>query len=80
MIDQMKLNYLEEQLTRSGAMVKHKTRVFDGSRAIDELRAKGIKLSTMGRSYEEDPEFFLAAAAAGAAAAQIVESRWADGG
>jgi hypothetical protein len=74
-IGEMKLNLLEEQLARSGAALKHRIRIFDGSPGIDYLRSKGIKLSTMGRSYEEDPEFFLAAAAAGAAAAQIVAAR-----
>ncbi|MDO8684069.1 MAG: DUF3866 family protein [Armatimonadota bacterium] len=74
-IEEMKLNLLEEQLAHSGATLKHRARVFDGSAAIDELKSKGIKLSTMGRSYEEDKEFFLAAAAAGTAAAQIVVER-----
>ncbi|MDO8589476.1 MAG: DUF3866 family protein [Armatimonadota bacterium] len=74
-IEEMKLNLLEEQLARSGATLKHKVRVLDGSPAIDELRAKGVSMNTMGRGYEDDPEFFLAAAAAGAAAAQFVTTR-----
>jgi hypothetical protein len=71
MMDETKLDRIIDQLERRGAGLKHKIRVLDGSPAIDELRSKGIKMSSMGRSYEEDPEFFLAAAAAGAAAAQL---------
>jgi hypothetical protein len=71
MMDEMKLNSIVDQLERRGATLKHKVRVLDGSAAIDELRNRGIKMSSMGRGYEEDPEFFLAAAAAGAAGAQL---------
>ena len=74
-IEPTKLNLLEEQLTRSGATLRHKVRILDGSPAVDELRSKGIRLKTMDRGYEDDPEFFLAAAAAGAAAAQMVAAR-----
>lgn len=73
MIDQMKLNLLEEQLARAGATLKHRVRILDGSPAIDDLVRLGIKLNTMGRGYEQDPEFFLAAAAAGMAAGQIIQ-------
>jgi len=71
MMDETKLNSIIDQLERRAATLKHKIRVLDGSPAIDELRNKGIKMSSMGRSYEDDPDFFLAAAAAGAAAAQL---------
>jgi hypothetical protein len=37
----------------------------DGSPAIDELRARGVDVRTMGRGIDDDPAFFLAAGAAG---------------
>ena len=70
MIDQMKLNMIEEQIAHSAISYRHRVRVLDGTPGIIELREKGVQMSSMGRSYEQDPEFFLAAAAAGALAAE----------
>lgn len=69
MIDQMKLNMIQEQILHSSISYKHKVRVLDGKPGIVELQEKGVCMSSMGRRYEQDPEFFLAAAAAGALAA-----------
>jgi len=74
MIDQMKLLSIQEQIAHSAIHYKHLTRVLDGRPGIIELQEKGFKLSSMGRSFEEDPEFFLAAAAAGALAAEMLRS------
>ena len=41
----------------------------------EALRATPVALSTMGRSLDEDPEYFLAAAAAGAHAAALRQVR-----
>jgi hypothetical protein len=46
-----------------------------GEIGMDALRERGIDVRTVGRSAEEDPEFFLAAGAAGAIAAEGL--RWA---
>jgi hypothetical protein len=72
MIDQMKLNIIQEQLAHSAISYRHKVRVLDGTPGIIELQEKGIRMSSMGRSFEQDPEFFLSAAAAGALAAEIL--------
>jgi hypothetical protein len=72
MIDEMKLLIIEEQIRRTAITYKHKTRIFDGLPGIRECEERGIKLSTMGRGFNEDPEFFLAASAAGAAAADLL--------
>ncbi|MGB9619758.1 MAG: DUF3866 family protein [Armatimonadota bacterium] len=74
MIDQMKLLSIQEQIAHSAINYKHLTRVLDGQPGIIELQEKGFKLSSMGRSFEEDPEFFLAAAAAGALAAEMLRT------
>jgi len=73
MIDQMRLLAIQEQIAHTPISYKHKVRVFDGTPGIIELQEKGFKLSSMGRGYAEDEEFFLSAAAAGAAAADLLK-------
>ena len=73
MIDQMRLLMLEDQLVRTAISYRHRTRIFDGRGGIAELQAAGIEITSMGRSFDDDPEFFLAAAAAGAAAADMLK-------
>ncbi len=72
MIDEMKLLAIEEQLRHTSIVYKHKTRIFEGTPGIRECESRGIDLRTMGRTFNEDPEFFLAASAAGAAAAELL--------
>jgi Protein of unknown function (DUF3866) len=48
----------------------------DGAPAVQELRACGIDVRTMGRGIDDDPAFFLAAGAAGVLAGRLaVENR-----
>lgn len=75
MIDQMKLNIIQEQLAHSPIFYRHKVRIADGMPGIVELQEKGVRMSSMGRSYEQDSEFFLSAAAAGALAAEMLSKR-----
>ncbi len=42
----------------------------DGSAGVDALQQRGINVTSMGRSVDDDPAFFLSAGAAGAYAAQ----------
>jgi hypothetical protein len=42
----------------------------DGSAGVDALKQRGINVTSMGRSVDDDPAFFLSAGAAGAYAAQ----------
>jgi hypothetical protein len=74
-IDEMKLLAIEEQIRQTPINYRHRTRVFDGMPGIRECAERGIRLSTMGRGFNEDPEFFLAASAAGAAAVELLKSR-----
>jgi uncharacterized protein DUF3866 len=50
----------------------------DGSPAVEELRARGVDVRTMGRGIEDDPAFFLAAGAAGVLAGRMAAEnrRW----
>ncbi|MHB9035337.1 MAG: DUF3866 family protein [Armatimonadota bacterium] len=74
MIDQMRLLAIQEQIAHSAITYRHTTRILDGHPGIIELQEKGIKMSSMGRSFEEDEEFFLSASAAGALAAEMLKS------
>lgn len=75
MMDQMRLLTIQEQIVHSAITCKHKIRIIDGRPGIVELQEKGFRLSSMGRSFDEDPEFFLAASAAGALAAEILRKQ-----
>jgi hypothetical protein len=73
---------------------RHRLRLAQGTAGVSLARAAGLPLSTMGRGYDDEPDFFLTCAAAGAyAAAAAVSSTvpaagaaanahtpWADGG
>lgn len=50
----------------------------DGTPAVEELRARGIEVRTMGRGIDDDPAFFLAAGAAGVLAGRMAAEnrRW----
>jgi hypothetical protein len=50
----------------------------DGAPAIEELRARGVDVRTMGRGIDDDPAFFLAAGAAGVLAGRMAaeDRRW----
>jgi Protein of unknown function (DUF3866) len=53
----------------------------DGAPALEELRARGVEVRTMGRGIDDDPAFFLAAGAAGVLAGRLAAEnrRWRDG-
>jgi hypothetical protein len=74
MIDQMKLLAIQEQIAHSAISYRHTTRILDGKPGIIELQEKGVKMSSMGRGFEEDEEFFLSASAAGALAAEMLRT------
>jgi len=69
-----KLEAVQRQLDDEGITKRHEVLLARGEIGVDALRERGIDVKTMGRSMEEDPEFFLAAGAAGAIAAERL--RW----
>jgi len=71
-LEEKKLRLLRKQLKDWGISRRHEVVMEEGEAGLEELRRLGIKVSSMGRSMEEDREFFLAAAAAGMAAAKRV--------
>ncbi|TYP54255.1 DUF3866 family protein [Thermosediminibacter litoriperuensis] len=70
-----KLGIVLAQLKNCGIAKKHSIIVEEGMEGIEVLRSSGIEPRTMGRGFEEDPEFFLAASAAGRFAAKIILNR-----
>lgn len=63
---------VREQIDPIAAKGLYRICVVDGEPGLAELERKGIRVTTMGRSIEEDREFFLAASAAGSLASEIL--------
>lgn len=70
-LDQDKMAIIHRQLNEAGITEKHRVVQVDGSSGLEMLARKNIKVTTMGRSVAEDPDFFLAASAAGELAHRI---------
>lgn len=62
---------VEEQLQKSGISVKHEIREVDASVVTGLLAECPMKATVMGRSLQEEPEFFMTAGAAGLTAARM---------
>ena len=63
---------LREQTDRAWPAEKHAVFTENGQPALDELKRRGIRVTSMGRTPEQDPAFFLAAGAAGIHAAKLI--------
>lgn len=71
-LDEQKLSQIQVVLEDAGIDRRHVISIVDPSGAVDAMKKLGLEVSTMGRSMEEDPEFFEAAGAAGALAAEAL--------
>jgi hypothetical protein len=58
-------------LEREGIASRHRVVIEDGGPGIALLQARAVEISSMGRSFDENPEYFLAASAAGAHAGRL---------
>ena len=56
---------VKRQLDEAGITTRHQVVEVDGTPALKTMEELGLKVTTMGRSVAQDPEFFLAAGAAG---------------
>jgi hypothetical protein len=72
---------LWDALRAAGLHEKHQLVEANGGPAVDLLTEHGIELESMGRHYDEDPEFFLAAGAAGVLAGRMTarDHQWQAG-
>ncbi|WP_027340029.1 DUF3866 family protein [Halonatronum saccharophilum] len=60
-----KSKIIQEQLRRSGIIEKHNLTFIDGEEIIESLDNLSFKVKTMGRSHQEDKEYFMTAGVAG---------------
>ncbi len=70
-VEAVQRDLIDRQLEQSGILSRHKVVVRDGSPALRYLDDQGIKVSSMGRTFKDDPAFFLAAGAAGLVASEL---------
>jgi len=69
-----KQKYVTEQIRESGIDKQHDIIMIEDVKSVEEnITSYGYELTTMGRSFSQDREFFLTAGAAGYAAAELVE-------
>lgn len=68
-----RLEVVHRQLDEAGITQKHEVLVVKGEAGVQGLAEAGLEVKTMGRTPEQDPEFFLAAGAAGAVAAEALK-------
>lgn len=64
---------VSKQIARAWPAGKHTLVTEDGRPALEELAHRGVRVTSMGRTPDEDPAFFLAAGAAGIHAAGLVQ-------
>ena len=72
-----KLEVVWRQLDDEGITSRHEVLLVRGEAGVEALEERGVQVKTMGRTVQEDLEFFLAAGAAGVVAAERL--RWNDG-
>lgn len=64
--------FLEQQIIENELNLKHKIIYECGAKGLDYLKKTPFTVTTMGRSLEEEREFFLTASAAGIFAAKLI--------
>lgn len=75
-MDPEKVEFVQRQLDDEGITEKHEVLMVGGDIGLRALAERGVEVTTMGRTPEQDPEFFLAAGAAGVLAAERL--KWSD--
>jgi hypothetical protein len=68
--------YILQQLRSTKLMDKHKICMEDASASLALMQNCGLKMTTMGRSIEEDREFFLSLGAAALTASRLAEGKF----
>ncbi|MCL6473222.1 MAG: DUF3866 family protein [Firmicutes bacterium] len=71
-MDEEKTNYTDIQVLKEEIDKTHKIERIDARLTLDVLKKRGLSPTTMGRTVEEEPEFFMAAGAAAIYAARIL--------
>ncbi len=76
MTDERRRSSIWDALKRARIEERHQLVEATGQPALDRLRESGVDVDSMGRTVEEDPEFFLAGGAAGVLAGRMAKGRW----
>ncbi len=74
-LDEGKALFVQEQMELLLQETQHQVRRVDAKVGLQELRRQDIQVTTMGRSMDEDEEFFLAASAGGVVAAELLKRK-----
>jgi hypothetical protein len=74
-MDPDKMAQVNGQLESSGLSARHHVSIVSNDETQEALDLYGLKPTTMGRPYSEEPEFFRAAGSAGMVAAQMTKDR-----
>lgn len=79
--DQARRDAVWNDLREAGLEERHQLVEVTGRPALDLLADRGIEVESMGRTAEDDPEFFLAAGAAGVLAGRMAagDRTWRQG-
>jgi hypothetical protein len=72
-MDPEKVEVVRRQLEDEGITERHEVLLARGEAGLEALAERGVEVKTMGRTAEQDPEYFLAAGAAGAIAAEALK-------
>jgi hypothetical protein len=72
LIEKDKFELIICQMREAGIISRHRLILEDGWPGLKLLKERSVKVTTMGRSTVEEPEFFLAASCAGRIAAKIL--------
>ncbi|NPV42429.1 MAG: DUF3866 family protein [Firmicutes bacterium] len=71
-----KLDLILSQFRKEEILNKHRIRIKDGWPGVTYVKNIGfLKVTTMGRSINDDPEFFLTSSAAGIVASEFLKSK-----
>ena len=65
-LDEYKLNIIKDQITRLNIHQKHEIFYEEGYKITDAMNKYELSITTMGRGYEEDKEYFWTLGAVGA--------------
>lgn len=67
--------YVERQLKESGITARHQVVFLNAAPILEALKELSLNITTMGRTVEQDPEYFLAAGAAGIFAVEALSQQ-----
>lgn len=71
-VDAESYRIIHRQLHEGRIEDRHDLYEVDADAVLEQMEKSGLRVTTMGRTVAEDPEFFLAAAAAGVLAARLL--------